>query len=75
MSYISWMKLQGLFGKKGPAMVDIKQAYRMATIHYKDRPLLGMNWEGALFRLRHFRSDCAPPLRYSPPWRMLSSGW
>ena len=28
------------------AKVDLKEAYRMVSVHPQDRPLLGVEWEG-----------------------------
>lgn len=31
------------------AKLDIKSAYRLLAVHPEDRPLLGFEWQGALF--------------------------
>ena len=31
------------------AKVDLKEAYRMVSVHPQDRPLLGVEWEGRVY--------------------------
>ena len=53
LSYVSVDDAAKAVAAFGPgvrlAKIDIKSAYRIVPVHPDDRPLLGMQWEGALY--------------------------